>query len=96
MVDDDPVADGDVGDAGADRHDPAGRLVAGDHVLVGLRAGAEVLAIDGAQVAAADRGGSRGDQHLAVSGLGVRHLAHVDDSLPGQPHAAHADLEDRR
>jgi hypothetical protein len=42
--------------AGADRLDLAARLVAGDDALVRLRPVAKVLAIDGPDVAAADRG----------------------------------------
>jgi hypothetical protein len=64
------------------------RLVPADHVLVGLGALAEVLAVDRPQVAAADRRGLHGEDDLAPARLGVGHLAQVDPAAPGQVHAS--------
>jgi hypothetical protein len=89
VVEDHPVADTEAPATGADLDDPAARLVAGDHVLVCLRPVAEVLAVDGADVAATDRRRLHVDQDLAVAGRRSWHVVEGDLPSAGETYAAH-------
>ena len=55
VIDHHSVADGEPTAAGSDRNHLAARLVSGDDTAVGLRSTAQMLAVDGADIAAADR-----------------------------------------
>jgi protoporphyrinogen oxidase len=61
-----------------------GLMTEADHALVGLRPGAEMLAVDGPQVAAADGGRPHGDHHLAGAGGRVVDVAHLHLPPAGQ------------
>ena len=62
-----PVAEPEVAAPWSHLDDLAAGFVAGDHAAVGLGAVAEVLAVDRADVAPADRRGPHPQQHLTVS-----------------------------
>ena len=81
--------DGEPTAAGPDRRHLAARLVAGDHPLIGLRSPAQVLAVDRADVAAADRRGLHPHQHLAMSRLGDIDLNMLDGAVAGKDDSAH-------
>ena len=89
VVDDDAIALAQPPHAGAQRHDLAGRLMSADHPLVGLRALPEMLAVDGPQVAAADRGRPHREHHLTVARRGIGDLAQVDPAPAGQVDTEH-------
>ena len=79
----------EVLDALADRDDLAGRLVARDHAAIPLGAHAEVLPVDRADVAAADRRGLHREHDLTVPRGRVGELADVDLAVPREEHASH-------
>ena len=69
----------------ADFDDLAARLVAGDGAgLVAFRAFAEMRAVDGANVAAANGAGLHLDQNLAGPGLGTGNCLNSTVLLPGK------------
>jgi hypothetical protein len=72
-----------------DRDNPTARLVPGDHVLVGLGPAAQVLAIDGADVAAADRGRLHLQQNLPVSRFRDVELDVLHRAVSRQANPAH-------
>ena len=74
---------------GPDLDDLAARLVPGDHPLVALGALAQVLAVDGPDVAAADRRRLHLHQHLAVARLGDRIFLELDGAVAGQDDSRH-------
>jgi len=90
VVHDHPVSRGKPAAAGTDRDDLTARLMTGDDALVRLRTLAEVLAVDGADVTAADRRRLHLQQDLTVARFGnvdldVLHgaVARQDDSVHG-------------
>jgi hypothetical protein len=89
VVDGDAVADRQPTSAWAERGHHTGGLVSGDDVLVGLRAGAEMLAIDGAHIAAANGRRAHREQHLPRAGLGHGHVAQDGASPTRQVDATH-------
>ena len=95
VVDDDPVADREVPDPGADSDHLSGRLVAADHALIRLGSLAQVLAVDGAQVGAADGRRLHGEEDLTVAGGGVDDVvAQVDAAAAGKIRSSHGSLLD--
>ena len=74
----------------ADRDDLAARLVTRDHAAVRLGASADVLAVDRADVAAADRRRLHAHHDLSVARHGVSDLAKLDAAIAGEIDAAHA------
>src|SRR5689334_2187660 len=89
VVDDNPVAHPEPTRARTEGHDLAAGLVTGDHPLVGLRPVPQVLAVDGADVAAADRRGAHADEHLTVPGARDLEGDELDGAVPGQADALH-------
>src|SRR3954471_6566437 len=70
VVDHDAIADRQALRLGTERDHLAAWLAAGDDALVCLGSRPKMLAIDRANVAAADRRGAHPDEHLAPSRLG--------------------------
>jgi hypothetical protein len=90
MIENDAVPDFEFLAIGAGLNDLAARLVTSDGAgTVTLVALAEVGAIDGANVAAADRAGAHLDQYLPGAGSGNGELAKLDGAIAGQNRAGH-------
>ncbi len=78
-----PVADLRGPDARSDRDDLTAGLVSRHHSGVGLGTGADVLAVDRADVAAADRRRPHRQHHLAVARRRIGQLAKLDGAVTG-------------
>ena len=84
-----PVPDGEPTTTGTYCHHLAARLVPGDHTSIRLGSTAQVLPIDRADVAAADRRSLHLQQHLPMSRLGDIDLNMLDGAVAGKDDSAH-------
>jgi hypothetical protein len=89
VVDDYAVAGLQPPAVGADGDDLAARFVAGDDPLVCLWSGAQVLTVDGPDVAAADRGRLHPEQRLTVSRFRHLDLDMLDSAVAREADAVH-------
>ena len=90
MIDNHAVAGVEAAHTGPFGHDDAAGLVPGDGAGdIALRPLADVLAVDAADVAAADGGGHGLDQNLAVAGGGNVKLFQLNGAVAGQNGAGH-------
>ncbi|MCP1428174.1 hypothetical protein J3D45_000672 [Microbacterium foliorum] len=89
VVDDDTVADLQVFYSCSECDDLAGRFMAGDYVLVSLGALAQVLSVDGPEIAPADRRCSGSEENLADTGQRIGDLPQIHIAGTGQIGSEH-------
>src|SRR5947207_892462 len=89
VIHDHPVAHLEPAAARAGRDDLSRRLVSGDHALVAFRAFSEMLAIDSANIRAANGRSFHGEKHLAMSRLRYRNISYLDGAVPRKKRRFH-------
>jgi hypothetical protein len=89
VIDEDTVAHFETATSGTGFDDKASGLVSGDDTAIALRTFAQVLAVDGANVGAADGGRFDSKQDFTVSGCGYRDGAHFNGAVAGQIGGVH-------
>ena len=84
-----PIPNGEPTATGTHCRHLTARLVPGDHTPIRLRSTAQVLSVDRANIAAADRRSLHPQQHLPMSRLGDIDLNMLDGAVAGKDDSAH-------